>query len=111
VTWGTEAKEFTKEQLAQGVNLAAEYSKTPFDGAFQELFKALSAKQGYETPMIKGMITNFRAFAGDIQSDPEFAAALETLKRKMLAKQQALDAAAREKLVPVKHRLLVEPLP
>jgi lysophospholipase L1-like esterase len=108
VTWGAESKEFTKEQLATGINLAAEFTKTPFDGAFASLINAVRLKQEYETPMIKGMITNFRNFAGDVKADPEFAAALETLKKKMLAKQESLDAAARKFLVPVKHTIRVE---
>lgn len=108
VTWGTESKEFTKEQLTAGINLAAEFSKTPFDEAFAKLTGAIGAKQAYETAMIKGMVTNFRQFAGDVKEDPEFATALETLKRKMMAKQQKLDAAARELLVPVQHTIKVE---
>ncbi|HSJ01262.1 MAG TPA: SGNH/GDSL hydrolase family protein [Verrucomicrobium sp.] len=108
VTWGTETKEFTKDQLTQGVNLAAEFSKTPFDGPFMGLLNAVGAKQSYETPMIKGLITNFRNFASDIKEDAEFAAAIETLKKKMLVKQEKLDAEVRTKLVPVKHTLKVE---
>ncbi len=69
---------------------------------------AIGAKQNYETPMIKGLITNFRNFADDAKNDAEFAAALETLKKKMLAKQETLDAAARKLLVPVKHSIKVE---
>ena len=34
----------------------------------------------------------------------------DTLKRKMMAKQQKLDAAARELLAPVKHTIKVEAL-
>ena len=110
VTWGTESKEFTKEQLTKGINLAAEFTKTPFDGAFAAFMNAVAAKQGYETSMIKGMITNFRNFTAEVKDDAEFASALETLKKKMLAKQEKLDAAARALLVPVKHTISVEPL-
>lgn len=108
VTWGTESKEFTKEQLTQGINLAAEFTKTPFDGAFQNFMGAIGAKQNYETNMIKGLITNFRNFSGDVKEDPEFAAALNTLKTKMLTKQERLDADARKLLVPIKHTIKVE---
>ena len=108
VTWGTESKEFTKEQLTQGINLAAEFTKTPFDGAFQAFMGAIGAKQNYETPMIKGLITNFRNFADDAKNDPEFAAALNTLKSKMLSKQEAFDAVARKLLVPVKYSIKIE---
>ena len=38
------------------------------------------------------------------------AAALETLRAKMLAKQLRLDAAARALVVPVKHTIRVEPV-
>lgn len=108
VTWGTEAKEFTKEQLATGINLAVEFDKSPLDNAFIQLVIAVNNKQAYETPMIKGMVTNFRNFANDAKADPEFAAALTTLKQKMMAKQEKLDAEARAKLVPVKHTIKVE---
>lgn len=110
VTWGSEAKEFTKEQLTTGINLAAEFDKSPLDAPFIQLVIAVNNKQAYETPMIKGMITNFRNFANDAKSDPEFAAALTTLKQKMMAKQEKLDAEAHAKLVPVKHLIKVESL-
>ncbi|MES2594891.1 MAG: SGNH/GDSL hydrolase family protein [Verrucomicrobiota bacterium] len=110
VTWGTESKEFTKEQLAAGINLAAEFTKSPLDAPFIQLVMAVNIKQAYETPMIKGMITNFRNFTDDVKADAEFAAALNTLKQKMVTKQQKLDADAHAKLVPVKHTIKVEPL-
>jgi lysophospholipase L1-like esterase len=108
VTWGAESKEFTKEQLTSGINLAAEFTVTPFDAAFGAFINAVRLKQEFETPMIKGMITNFRNFAKDSQEDPEFGAALALLKKKMLAKQERLDAAQRALLVPVKHSIKVE---
>jgi lysophospholipase L1-like esterase len=110
VTWGGESKEFTKEQLSAGINLADAFEKTPFDQAFTALVIAVNNKQNFETPMIKSLITNFRNFTADVKEDAEFAAALETLKKKMLAKQEKLDAAARTLLVPVKHTIKVEPL-
>lgn len=110
VTWGTESKEFSKERLVAGINLAAEFNKTPFDAEFAKFSGAVGAKQAYETPMIKGMITNFRNFSADVKEDAEFAAALETLKKKMLSKQEKLDAEARKLLVPVKHTIKVEAL-
>ncbi len=108
VTWGTESKEFTKEQLTAGINLTAEFNKTPFDKVYSSLWNAVGIKQSHETVMIKNLITHFRSFAGEAKQDPEFAAALEVLKKKMASKQQQLDAEARKLLVPVKHTLKVE---
>ena len=56
-----ESKEFTKEQLTAGVNLAAEFAKTPFDESFQKLQNAVQNKQNFETTLIKQIVTNFRS--------------------------------------------------
>jgi lysophospholipase L1-like esterase len=108
VTWGKASKEFTKEQLTAGINLAAEFLDSPFHEAFASVINAVAAKQGFETSMIKSLITNFRSFADDANTDAEFAAALGTLKKKLLSKQEKLDAATRALIVPVKHTITVE---
>ena len=110
VTWGDQSMEFTKEQLAAGVNLAAEFRKTPFDQQFLNFTNAIAQKQDYETNMIKGMVTNFRSFAGEVKDDAEFAGALEVLKKKMLAKQEKLGEASLKQLPAVKHTITVTPV-
>ncbi|MCP5552054.1 MAG: SGNH/GDSL hydrolase family protein [Akkermansiaceae bacterium] len=110
VTWGAETHEFTREQLAAGVNLAAAFSQTPFETAFKEVMNAVAAKQAFETVMIKGFITNFRAFKTEMETDPELAKALQTARERLMARQQQLDEAVRTRLVPVKHTLTVKAL-
>ena len=107
VTWGNETKEFSKEQLEKGINLAAEFSQTPFDGAFAKLNGAVGNKQNFETYMIKSIITNFRSFPAELKSDAETVAALQTLVKRLHARQQQLDSEARATLVPVKHTVTV----
>jgi lysophospholipase L1-like esterase len=111
VTWGTKTKEFTKEQLAAGINLAAEFEETPFDAPFASLVEAIGAKQNFETYAIKSIITQFRSYPPELKSDAELQAALKTVVSRLHARQAALDAAAREKLVPVKHTVTVAQLP
>lgn len=111
VTWGTLSLDFTKEQLESGINLAAEFSATPFDAAFQSLMEAVAVKQSFETNAIKGLVTNFRAFAGDAQQDAELAAAFETIRKKVSSKHAQYHASARKRVVPVKHVVKVEALP
>ncbi|MCU0879209.1 MAG: SGNH/GDSL hydrolase family protein [Pirellulaceae bacterium] len=111
VTWGDQSKEFTREELAAGVNLAAAFDQTPFDGPFRELVSAVGEKQNFETMMIKGIITQFRNYPPQLRDDAEVQAALATISKKLHAGQAALDAAAREKLVPVKHTIRVAQLP
>lgn len=108
VTWGGETKEFTKEQLEQGVNLAAEFSKTPFDGAFAAYMKGVGTKQSFETGLIKDFVTKFRNYSGDIKADPELGAAFAKLKERLGVRHAALEAESRKALVPVKHTITVE---
>jgi hypothetical protein len=110
VTWGEVSKEFTKEQLAAGINLAAEFDKTPFDAAFGELVAAIGQKQNFETFMIKTVVTQFRSYPAELKADAELQAALKTVSSRLQVQQQALDAAARKLLVPVKHTLSITPL-
>jgi lysophospholipase L1-like esterase len=110
VTWGDEVREFTKEQLAAGINLAAEFSKTPFDESFKAVMSAVGAKQAYETNIIKGMISNFRSLSGDVQKDPELGVLLDGLRKKLASTHSKLDAQVRASLVPVKHTVAVTPL-
>jgi lysophospholipase L1-like esterase len=111
VTWGTQTKEFTTEQLAAGINLAAEFDATPFDASFASLVEAIGAKQNFETYMIKQIITQFRNYPQELKADAELQAALKTIVARLHARQAALNAAAREKLVPVKHTITVAQLP
>jgi lysophospholipase L1-like esterase len=111
VTWGDQTKEFPAEKLAAGINLAAEFEKTPFDAKFTELSNAVAQKQNFETMMIKQIVTNFRSYPADIKADPAVQSALNTLSERLHARQKSLDAAARKTLAPVKHTLTIGPLP
>lgn len=110
ITWGTQSKEFTKEQLEAGINLAAEFSATPFDEPFMKLMEAVATKQQFETTAIKNLVTNFRLFGEDAKSDAELAAAFETVRKKVGEKHAAHHASARKRIQPVKHTVKVEPM-
>lgn len=111
VTWNGQAKEFTREQLAAGINLAAEFEKTPFDKPFGELMASVAQKQNFETGMIKAVITEFRNDPAEVKSDADVQAALKSVVTRLHARQAELDAAARKTLVPVKHTISVAQLP
>ena len=97
VTWGGEAKTFTGEQLTAGINLPAEFAKTPFDEAFKRVDEAVGRKQSYETKQIK---TLFHGEEGKV--DMEATVALTEKARAPLA------AAIRNAMVPVTHTLKIE---
>jgi hypothetical protein len=109
VAWGAESKEFTREQLEAGINLAAEFERTPFDAAFQKVTQAIAIKQAYETTMIKGLVTQLRWLSQEFKDDPEVAAATAPLRKKLMSRQQKLEADVRAALTPVAHTILVTP--
>lgn len=110
VKWGSTEKKFTREQLTAGVNLAAEFSETPFDSAFQKLLDAIASKQNFETYMIKTIITDFRSFPKEVIVDADLKQAMNVFRRSFLTSQQQLDAVVQKSLVPVKHSLQITPV-
>ena len=57
ITWGEQSKVFTAEQLAAGINLAAEFLKNPFVKPFMEVNKAVEQKQAFETMFLKDYLS------------------------------------------------------
>ena len=107
VTWAGESKTFTREQLTTGVNLAAQFDKTPFDGQFKKVVDAIGAKQNFETQMIKNLVTIFRQFSAESKRDSELANAFRTIGKRLMVRHAELDTAVRKEIVPVKHTITV----
>ena len=94
VTWGSQSKSFTAEQLAGGVNLAEAFPDNPFTIAFAKVDTAVAAKQAYETKQIKEAFRSAEA-----KSDMEGVAVRTEQERALLA--EAIKAA----FVPVTHTI------
>jgi hypothetical protein len=121
VTWGAETRSYSAEQLARGVNLAADFVVNPFSDAFKKVDDAVLAKQSYETKQVKQIFNElmkgkFKA-AADIK-DPEtkelFAMrdATGKLDREAIvkateAKRTPLAAAIKAAFVPVTHTIKI----
>lgn len=97
VTWGAESKLFSAEQLAKGVNLAVEFPKNPTTPAFAALWKAVEAKQAYETKQIK---TLFRS--------PEAKKDMESVVKSSQVEFERLDAAVKAAVKPVNSTIRIE---
>jgi len=98
ITWGTVTKTFDKATLEKGINLAAEFPENPFAGAFENVSKAIFAKQDYETRQIKSLFHGPEGAA-----EPDLTAVLTEKVRAPL-----VDALAKS-MVPVEHVLQVKP--
>ena len=108
VTWGSQSKEFSRDQLEAGVNLAAEFTKTPFDDAFAGLSNAIAQKESYETVLIKNLVTHMRVIATEAAEDHKVAEALTKLKKKLADEHAKQDANVRKFIKPVTHTIKVE---
>jgi hypothetical protein len=94
VTWGDVSKTYTSEELAKGVNLAADFETNPFSTAFKRVDEAVAKKQAYETRQIKDL---FHGPEG--QADIAMTATVTEKARAPLA--AAISAA----FVPVRHTI------
>ena len=60
VSWGESSSSFSSDELAAGINLAAEFPENPFCDAFDRVSEAVYKKQAYETEQIKNGFTAAR---------------------------------------------------
>lgn len=100
VTWGKETKTFSAAQLGAGINLAAEFQVNPFSDSYDTLWKAVAAKQAYETRQVKEI---FHGKEG--KKDMEAAVAATEKDRAPLA------TAIKSSLHPVEHTLTITAAP
>jgi lysophospholipase L1-like esterase len=105
VTWGKATKEFSPDQLAKGINLAAEFLDNPFCAPFNKVHNAVRAQQNYETPLIKELINRLPRFQAMV---PEEAESFARIRARAEQKGKELFEAAAATVVPVKHTIRIE---
>lgn len=121
VTWGAETRTYSAEELAKGVNLAADFATNPFSAAFQKVEAAVAAKQSYETKQIKQIFNDLMKgkfkTAEEIQ-DPEIKELFalrdaegkldrEAIVKATEAKRTPLAEAIKTAFVPVTHAIKI----
>lgn len=107
VTWGGQSKTFPRKQLAQGVNLAAEFLDNPFLASFERLDQAVQAKQTFETFMIKGVMTNFRTVPDWLAADEGVRDSLKQTQNALQAEDDRLSQKVRAAATPVRHTITI----
>jgi hypothetical protein len=99
IAWGAANRIYTAQQLAGGVNLAADFEVNPFSDAFKAVDEAVARKQEFETTQIK---TLFHGEAGK--------ADMEKTVKESERDRAPLAAAIQAAFVPVTHALTITPL-
>lgn len=102
VTWGQLSKEFSADELASGINLAAEFLDNPFVEQFRKVDAAVRDQQNFETPMIKNLVHGVRYELPDEKQLLTDTVAATTKK------QQMLSTRAADAVVPVTHTITIE---
>ena len=124
VTWGTQSRTYSADELRRGVNLAADFGSNPFSDAFKTVDAAVAAKQAYETKQIKKIfheLVGGRVKPEELDKDPELKrlASLRDVNGKLNRNEIAretelvrapLAAAIKAAFVPVTHTIIVQPL-
>ncbi len=109
VTWGTQSKNFTAQELTQGVNLATEFLNNPFSAPFQAVQQKISEQQAFETHASKELLHSLPEWYATL---PGAKGLLDTLvpqlTTQLLTKWQTLRDASASAVVPVKHELKIE---
>jgi lysophospholipase L1-like esterase len=100
ITWGDESKTFPTEQLAKGINLAAEFPANPFSAAFAKVDAAVAAKQAYETKEMKNL---FRKTGNSHPTIAQIAAHTDEVVGESEKEHDSLVAAVQAAFVPVAH--------
>lgn len=110
ITWGEESKVFTSEQLAAGINLAAEFLKNPFSAPFAKLLNAFAAQQIIDRQLI-GPTSLMDEVAGNRQKNPDAGGnAFEDAKDAIIQFDSIVRANSLRQVVPVNHTILIEPV-
>lgn len=107
VTWGPTSKQFTAEQLAQGINLAAEFLQNPFCEKFTALQEAVLCQQGIEQPMAADLINKFKRLAAQ---QPDQKELLDGITATCMDLQNKVSDLSGGRVVPVTHTIKIEPV-
>jgi lysophospholipase L1-like esterase len=108
ITWGNSAKTFTKSQLMAGINLAAEFLDNPFSEPFRKVEALVREQQNYETPLVQSLINKLPELEKMI---PEEKASFQRIAVRATQKDQELFNQAASAVVPVRHKILIQPVP
>ena len=107
VVWGDEPKNFTAEQLKNGINLMAEFApptRTPFQPAWGNLEHAIRTEQDFEFEAFRVVLPTMRRMLPNEQK------AIDETAAAIARREDALTHSARDAVIPVTHKLIIEPV-
>ena len=105
VTWGDASREFSSAQLAEGVNLAAEFLDNPFSEPFRRVEEKIAQQQSLEVELVKRLLHNIPAYKRIVPAESE---ALERIADMLVERDKDARDASAAAVTPVKHAIRIE---
>jgi hypothetical protein len=107
VTWGNATKEFSADQLAKGINLAAEFLDNPFSEPFRKVEERISGQQAMEVRLVRTLVHNLPDYQ---RLFPEERESLDHIANGLVGQDRAAQTASAAAVVPVKHTMKITPV-
>lgn len=109
VTWGSFKKEFSKEQLEAGINLAAEFEENPFQSAFSAAAQTVQTKINFDTMLLHNFKRD-QTLAQNLKISEKGAEAFQTVINEMQKLHDGYEEKILAQTVPVTHTITVQDL-
>ena len=106
VTWGNTTKEYTRDELKAGVNLAADFMSNPFVDQFHKVNQAVVDQQNNESNIMRNILPSIPLLK---QASPKNAAVLDQVAADCITWDQAAMEKARALVIPIQHTITVVP--
>jgi lysophospholipase L1-like esterase len=106
VTWGGETHEYTADDLAKGVNLAADFMNNPFRDQFFRVHQAIQMQQQEEMIVMQGSTHDAQNYKNVA---PSASAALDQWIESGKSFRAALFKNAGSLVIPIEHTIKIEP--
>lgn len=106
VTWGKESKVFSSAELAEGINLAAEFLDNPFQEQFSRISTTIRDKEAIDLKMTKSMQHSLLDWKELL---PEFSDQYTKMTQRLVIRAKEESAKMSALVTPVKHVIQIEP--
>lgn len=107
VTWGEQAKEFTAEELANGINLAEEFLENPFCESFRAAGETIREMQKMDSYLVKDFLHWTPGWSNLLPGNED---AFRQLESSVVRRAEATAKETKASIKPVRHTLQIEPV-
>jgi len=105
VTWGDASRQYMGAELAEGINLAADFLDNPFSEPFRRSEQVIAKQQEFETRLTKSLLHRIPEY---LRYVPDAKQELHIVVEKLCKKDKEMSEASSASAVPVRHSIKIE---